>query len=423
MIDFTLSESQNAIRAKAAAFSSSVLKTAAATYESHATQAERFRALRPFYSQAVKAGLLRGLIPKPFGGDGGTVVEATLLVEELCKYDRSLSLTLLSNGLGLSSLLTAGSKEQKEELLAPFLSKEGEPLASLLLTEPQGVANWLEKGGKGLQTLARKDGDDWIINGEKIWATNCSGWDDRGADIQCVVCRLSQDSKDQDPEADPGAATMILLVTRDQIASNKPDAYQVLKHIESTGYSATAGPHVKFTEFRVPGHRLLAPPGQAGAVITRAFASGGAMVGAMSTGIMAATFEAALEFAKTDSRGGAQSLLARPSVSDILMDIKMRTDAARFLTWKAASALDNGKGQELALEAKLFCSDLAVKVVVDAMTVVGVSSYNKESPFPKLLNDAMCLPLTGGGNIGVRRRQLEQLFMADGYQPWGSTYD
>lgn len=96
------------------------------------------------------------------------------------------------------------------------------------------------------------------------------------------------------------------------------------------------------------------------------------MVGAMSTGIMAATFEAALEFAKTDTRGGAQTLLARPSVSDILMDIKMRTDAARFLTWKAASALDNGKGGELALEAKIFCSDLAVKVVVDAMTVVGV---------------------------------------------------
>ncbi|KAE8441060.1 hypothetical protein EG329_005922 [Mollisiaceae sp. DMI_Dod_QoI] len=423
MIDFTLSDSQNAIRAKAAAFSSTVLSTAAATYEAYPTQIERFRALRPFYSQAVQAGLIRGLIPKPFGGDGGTLVEAALLVEEMCKHDRSLSLSIFSTGLGLSSLLIAGSKEQKEELLRPFLSGEGEPLASLLHTEPQGIANWLEKGGKGLQTVARKDGDDWVINGEKIWATNCCGWDDRGADVQCVVCRYSQDGKDQDPEADPAEATMILLVTRDLIASNGPDAYKVLKHVESTGHSSTAGPHVKFTEFRVPGYRLLAEPGQAAAVITRAFTSSGALVGAMSTGIMAATFEAALEFAKTDARGGAQSLLARPTVSDLLMDIKMRTDAARFLTWKAASALDNGKGGELALEAKLFCSDLAVKVVVDAMTVVGVTSYNKESPFPKLLNDAMCLPLTGGGNIGVRRRQLERLFMADGYRPWASTYD
>lgn len=187
-----------------------------------------------------------------------------------------------------------------------------------------------------------------------------------------MVCRYSQDGKDQDAEVDPAEATMILLVTRDQIASNSPDAYQVLKHVESTGHSATAGPHVKFTDFRVSGHRLLAAPGQAAAVIIRAFTSSGALVGAMATGIMAATFEATLKFAKKDSRGGAQSLLARPSVSDILMDIKMRTDAARFLTWKAASALDNGKGGELALEAKLYCSDLAVKVVVDAMTVVGV---------------------------------------------------
>jgi len=168
MIDFTLSDSQNAIRAKAAAFSSTVLSTAAATYEAHPTQIERFRALRPFYSQAVQAGLIRGLIPKPLGGDAGTVVEAALLVEEMCKHDRSLSLSIFSTGLGLSSLLIAGSKEQKEELLRPFLSGEGEPLASLLHTEPQGIANWLEKGGKGLQTVARKDGDDWVINGEKV---------------------------------------------------------------------------------------------------------------------------------------------------------------------------------------------------------------------------------------------------------------
>jgi alkylation response protein AidB-like acyl-CoA dehydrogenase len=77
-------------------------------------------------------------------------------------------LTIFSVGLGLSSLLIAGTPEQKEELLKPFLSGEGEPLASLLHTEPQGIANWLEKGGKGLQTVAKKDGDEWVINGEKV---------------------------------------------------------------------------------------------------------------------------------------------------------------------------------------------------------------------------------------------------------------
>lgn len=165
---------------------------------------------------------------------------------------------------------------------------------------------------------------------------------------------------------------MILLVTRDQIAKNKPEAYKVIKHIESMGHSSTSGPHVKFTDFRVPGHRLLGKQGQAGAIITRAFTSSAALAGAMATGVMAATFEAALDFAKKDSRGGATSLLARPTVSDLLMDIKMRTDAARFFTWKAANALDTGKGGELALEAKIYCTDLALNVVSDAMKVVGV---------------------------------------------------
>jgi len=256
-----------------------------------------------------------------------------------------------------------------------------------------------------------------------MWATNCPGWDDRGADLQCLVCRYSQDGKDQDPEADPADAIMILLVTRDVVESNEKSAYQVLKHIEIPGHSSTAGPHTRFTEFRVPGHNLLAAPGKGAQIVAHSFTSSAALVGAMSVGVMSAAFEAALEFAKSDARGGAQSLLSRQSVSDLLMDIKMRTDAARFLTWKACNAHDNGKGPELCLEAKIYCSDLAVKSVVDAMSAVGMSSYSKDTVFPSLLNDAMCLPLFDGGNIGIRRRSLEKLMVADGYQPWGSTFD
>lgn len=180
MIDITLSPSQNEIHDKAADFASTVLLTASSTYEAHPTQKERFRALRPFYSQAVKAGLIKGLIPKAFGGTAGTVVEAALLVEQLCKHDRSLSLTIFSTGLGLSSLLIAGTEAQREEYLKPFLSGEGEPLASLLHTEPEGVANWLEKGGSGLRTLARKDGDEWVVSGDKVtFNSSLSGifWD------------------------------------------------------------------------------------------------------------------------------------------------------------------------------------------------------------------------------------------------------
>jgi hypothetical protein len=105
--------------------------------------------------------------------------------------------------------------------LNPFLSGQGEPLASLAHLEPTGTANYLERGGKGLQTVARRDWNDWIINGKKVcvwtvlaklltsfkmWATNFCDWDDRGVDPECVVCRYSQDGKDQGPELDPADA-------------------------------------------------------------------------------------------------------------------------------------------------------------------------------------------------------------------------
>ncbi len=205
-----------------------------------------------------------------------------------------------------------------------------------------------------------------------MWATNNAGWDDRGADLQCVVCRYSQDGKDQDPTANPEDAIMILLVTREVVEKNEASAYQVVKYVELPGHSSASGPHVKFENFRVPGHNLLAEPGKGAAIAIQCFIQSAALVGAMSVGIMAAAFEASLHFAKADARRGAQSLLSRQSVADLLMDVKMRTDAARFLTWKACHALESGKGGELALEAKIYCSDLAVKVVVDAMSAVGM---------------------------------------------------
>jgi alkylation response protein AidB-like acyl-CoA dehydrogenase len=168
MIDFSLSDEQSAIRGMAVSFAENVLKTAAATYETHPTQVERHRALRPFYRTAVEGGMIKGLIPKPLGGIGGTVLDSAILVEHMYKVDRSLSLTIFATGLGLSPLLLGGTPAQHKEYLEPFLSGEGEPTASLVHSEPTGTANWLEKGGKGLQTIARKEGGEWVINGEKV---------------------------------------------------------------------------------------------------------------------------------------------------------------------------------------------------------------------------------------------------------------
>jgi alkylation response protein AidB-like acyl-CoA dehydrogenase len=155
MIDFNLSEQQHAIRGMATSFAANVLATASETYEKFPTQKERFQALRPFYRTAVAGGLIKGMIPQALGGAGGTVLDSTILVEEMYKADRSLSLTIFGTGLGLSPLLVGGTSAQHEEFLQPFLSGEGEPLASLVHSEPTG-------------TIARQDGDYWVVNGEKV---------------------------------------------------------------------------------------------------------------------------------------------------------------------------------------------------------------------------------------------------------------
>ena len=144
----------------------------------------------------------------------------------------------------------------------------------------------------------------------------------------------------------------------------------------------------------------------------------------MSVGVMRATFDCAYGFARThDAGGNVSSLLERQSVADLLIDVKMRVEAARTLTWKAAHALQSQQqgAEELAYEAKIWCSEAAVRCCADAMKVVGISSYSHEYPLQTYMADALVLPLFDGGNLGVRRRQIQSLFLAKGYQPWAAS--
>ena len=173
MVNFTLLPQQAALRELAATFASSVLAGAPSTYENYGNQFERFCATRPFYRQAVASGIVKRLVPSNLGGTGGSLLDTIILVEELYAVEASVSLSIISTMLGLGPLIAGGSAEQKEEFLKPFLNGEGEPLASLVLSEPAGSANWLEKGGSGLHTVAWEDREtgDWVIDGEKVRST------------------------------------------------------------------------------------------------------------------------------------------------------------------------------------------------------------------------------------------------------------
>lgn len=195
---------------------------------------------------------------------------------------------------------------------------------------------------------------------------------------------------------------------------------------------------------RVPAKNVLCAAGTAAPIVLGSFDLSAVLVGAMGVGIMRAAFDAALEFAKGDNRRGAVPLLQRQAVADLMINIKMQTEACRALTWKAANSIQNGPGdynarRELALSAKIYCSDAAVKACIEAINVVGVyvlfpsqffrsltshfrNAYDADRPFADLLNNAMVLPIFDGGNVGIRRRHMQELMLSEDYDAWASTY-
>ncbi|KAJ0418825.1 acyl-CoA dehydrogenase/oxidase [Aspergillus carlsbadensis] len=424
MVSFTLTDSERATRAAARTFATTHLLPAKATYSSLSTPESRFQSLQPIYAAAVHAGLIKAQIPAPLGGTSTSLLEAAILVEEFYAVEASASLTIFGTGLGLTPLCLA-FRPELAGFLSPFVGSEGAPLASLVFSEPGGVANWLEPGAPGLQTTAYRDGDEWVLNGEKIWATNSAGWDFRGADLACVVCRCVD--KDVVSKATaPSDSIMILLVTREDIRRNGEESFQVLKHPETAGHKAVSGPHIRYNNIRLPAKNLLCAPGTGAAIVTHSFEISAMLVGAMGIGIQRATFDAALAFSRS-TRGGTVPISQRQSVADLLINIKMRTETSRFLTWKAAHALLEGPGEhaqrrEHALLAKVHCAEAAVQSVLDAINAVGVSAYATDLPFSDLLSTALVLPIFDGGNVGMRRRALQEFITADGYQPWFSTF-
>ncbi|OAA56281.1 Acyl-CoA dehydrogenase/oxidase [Niveomyces insectorum RCEF 264] len=427
MIGFTLSERQLALREQTATIAREILAPARDVYMQHHDQRARFESTLPIFRKLVKAGLVKSQVPAPLGGSNESFVDMAIAIEELYAVDSSVVMHVAGTGLGLFPLILGGTPEQKKEFLAPFLTCEGEPLASLTHSEPGGTANWLEKGGKGLGTTARLEGDYYVVNGEKLWTTNSAGWDGKGATLSCLCCRYSEDGGPEDPNVDPASNILILLVTRDVVAQNEPGAYELISEPDLTGHEAVSGPRTRYTNFIVPAKNVLAGRGEGARIILQAFGVSAALVGAMAVGTMRAAFEAALKFAKEDTRGGSVPVLQRQSPADLLINAKIKIDTSRLLTWKALDGLEKGTGNELSrleacLQTKVYCGDLAASCVLETMQVVGITSYAKNTVFPRLLNDAAVYSIFDGGNVGVRRRQLQALMQSEDYKPWASIF-
>src|SRR5712675_1000411 len=380
-IDFTLNDNQRRLRREARQFAKDVLSGVSVATRDLPSPIERFVATRPFYERLVAEGFLRKCIPVSVGGDSAGLVDLAILAEEFYAVDPNVSLTMLSTMLGLT------------------------PLAAFALTEPGGSANvGSPSPGEGVRTTARRVGDSWVISGRKQWISAATGWNGEGADLLTVVCRT-------DANVEPLRGISIIAVPR-------PDSGLIFEHaFDTLGHRAHLMPRFRLDAVQVPAGNLLGQEGGGLQLAAESFAGSGALVGIFGVALMRAAFQFALSFAKSEKRGGIQQIIQHQAVGYALADAKTTIEAARVLSWHACRALDTAApgALELAIHAKVFGSEAAVRVITNLMQVVGVESYGHELPLAGLLQDAVALPLFAGGNIGVRRRQLHALMLDPAY--------
>jgi butyryl-CoA dehydrogenase len=409
-IDFRLTARERELQLQSRKFAKEVLSPAIEA-ETLPTPEERFAATKPAYEAMISAGFLRKCIPLSAGGENVGLTDTAIMVEELYAVNASVTLTLIGTVLGLLPLLIGGTKEQRNRLLPPFLKSAGAPLAGFCATEPGGSANAASPPpGEGVRTAARLAGDRWIIQGRKSWVSSATGWDRKGADVLTVLCRT-------DPDALPERGISVILVER-------PASGLVFERaIDAVGHRAHLLPQFRFEGVSVPSNNVLGSVGAGLALTAACFTGPAALVGIFAVALMRAAFEFTLAFARNEKRGGIHPIIEHQAVGYALADAKMAIEATRYLCWRACRAVDlqSPGAEELAIEAKVFGSETAVRVLTDLMRVVGIESYDHALPLGRLLQDALALPLFGGGNIGVRRRRLHAILKRPEYDPLAAS--
>lgn len=410
-IDFNLSLEQIALRDGARAFANGVLKDVRKTIAQHSRPDERFYATKPFFEQGVQAGFVNALLPKEAGGSDMPTLDFALAAEELTAVDVNVPSALLGTGLCVKPVAIFGTDEQKKRLLSDF-AEDGMRLGALAFTEVTGGANFDSPDPRyGVRTFATLDGDHWVINGEKHYTTNGTGWDGKHCHLYAVVCRT-------DPTRNAEESLAVIMVPGDT------PGIRVTGLLDTIGHRATISPRISFENVRVPVSNILGKPGDGIKIVSTNFAWTASLIGAACVGVMRSAYDYALQYSRADSRSGPHPIIEYPTVGYMLADMKMKIEACRYLTWKACHQFDCSKGMEheLAVMTKVFCSETCVSVVYDAMRVVGVDSYTDMHPLAELMNDAMCFPLYDGGNMGARRRNLHSIIKDPAYSSLTAPY-
>jgi butyryl-CoA dehydrogenase len=331
---------------------------------------------------------LMGLyIPEEYGGAGMGGLELCIAVEELSKACLGVSTSYAANALGTYPILLHGTEEQKKKFLPGIAS--GEKLVAFGLTE----ANAGSDAG-GVQTTAKLDGNEYVINGTKQWITNGGE-----ADIYTIIAITDREKGAR------GASAFI-------VEKGTP-GFTFGKKEDKMGIRASVTCELVFDGCRVPKENIIGKEGMGFIVAMKTLDKARPGVGAQGVGVAQGALDEAVKFARERIQFG-KPIISFQAVQHMLADMATTVEAARALVYAVCRYIDSGAKDVAKASAmsKLFATDVAMKVTTDAVQVMGGSGYMKEYPVEKMMRDAKILQIYEGTNQ-IQRNVIGQALIKE----------
>ncbi|MCS7023183.1 MAG: acyl-CoA dehydrogenase family protein [Bryobacteraceae bacterium] len=332
-------------------------------------------------------GYMGAIFPESLGGAGLSYVDYAIILEELARVDPSVSLIVAAHvSLCSNHIFIAGNEEQKQRYLTKLAS--GQWIGCWSLTEPEAGSD-----AAGTRTQAVRDGDHWIVNGGKTFTTNA-----HYAQV-CVGMAVTDRAAGH-----RGISAFIF-------EAGMP-GFRVGKKENKMGFRASATGEVIFDNCRLPNSQLLGKPGEGFIDSLRVLDGGRISIAALSVGIAMGAYEAALKYSKQRKQFG-RFISEFQAIQFKLADMATQIEAAKLLTYQAATFKDAGRRvtRESAM-AKLFASEMAVKVCDEALQIHGGYGFIKDYPVEKFYRDVKLMTI-GEGTSEIQRlviaRQLLNL--------------
>jgi hypothetical protein len=371
-VNFTFTDEQKSLRKSVREFAEAEIAPHVMEWD----EASHFPA--EILPKLAEMGLLGVIFPEEYGGAGMGYVEYVTVIEELSRVDGSVGLFVAAhNSLCANHIYKFSTEEQKRKYLVPLA--QGKKLGAWSLTEPEAGSD-----AGGTRTTAVRDGKDWILNGAKTFTTN-----GHHADI-CVAMAVTDKSKDSH-----GISAFIL--------EKGMPGFRPGKKENKLGMRASDTSEVIFTDCRVPAENLLGPEGEGFISSLKILDGGRISIAALALGMAQGALEAAIRYAKQRKQFG-QAISEFQAIQFKLADMATEVEAARLLVYQAAWVADqkNVRFTRESSMAKLFASEVAVRVANECVQIHGGYGFIKDYPAEKFYRDVKLCTI-GEGTSEIQR--------------------